>query len=147
MKVIFLKQVPSVGNKYEVKNVSDGYATNFLIPNGLALVATDGTLKKILSKKDQEDSEKKVHEDLLLKNIKDLDGVRIEMTEPANEQGHLFAGIHASEIVPVIREQTHLQILPEHIDLPKPIKEVGEHKVSVNVQDVKVEFLLIVSAK
>ncbi len=147
MKVIFLKQVPSAGNKYEVKNVSDGYATNFLIPNGLALAATDSALKKILSQKEQEDSEKKVHEDLLLKNIKDLEGVRVEMKEPANEQGHLFAGIHASEIVPVIKEQTRLEILPEHIKLPKPIKEVGEHKISVNIQDIKVEFILVVTAR
>ncbi len=147
MKVIFLKHVPNAGNKYEVKNVSDGYAINFLIPNHLAEIATDSVMKRILSRKEQEDSEKKVHEDLLLKNIKDLDGVRIEMVEPANEQGHLFAGIHQAEIVPVIKEQTRLEILSDHIILKKPIKEIGEHKIEVKVQEMSVHFILSVVAK
>lgn len=91
--------------------------------------------------------EKKVHEDLLLKNLEDLTGVTVHMSESANEQGHLFAGIHKEEIIPALKEQTRLEISPEYIVLEKPIKTVGEHEITVSVQDKKTTFKLIVEAK
>ncbi len=147
MKVILLLQVRNIGNKYEIKNVSDGYAMNFLFPKKLAEIATDAAVKRLMGKKAAADGEQKIHEDLLMKNLKDLEGVRIEMMESANDKGHLFAGIHAAEIVPVLMEQTRLQILPEYINLEKPIKTSGEHVIEVRVQNVKVTFTLVVLAK
>jgi large subunit ribosomal protein L9 len=147
MKVILLKQVPNVGQKYDVKNVSDGYALNFLFPNQLAESATDSAVKRILNSKAKEDAEKAVREDLLVKNIQDLEGVRITVSEAANAKGHLFAGVHASELVAIIKEQTHLDVLPEHILLEKPIKEIGEHIVPVKVRDIEAKFTLVVEAK
>jgi large subunit ribosomal protein L9 len=147
MKVILLKQVPNIGQKYDVKNVSDGYALNFLFPNQLAEAATDSTMKRILNSKAKEDAEKAVREDLLMKNIQDLEGARITVSEAANAKGHLFAGIHASELAPIIKEQTHLDILPEHILLDKPIKETGEHTIAVKVRDIEAKFTLVVEAK
>lgn len=147
MKVILLKQVRGVGNKYDIKDVSDGYAMNMLIPKGLAEIATASVVSKVMARKSQDEAESKIHEDLLMKNIKDLDGVRIEMTESANDKGHLFAGIHAEELVPVIKEQTRLEILPEYIMLEKPIKTVGEHAVEVKVQNTSAAFTLVVLAK
>jgi large subunit ribosomal protein L9 len=147
MKVILLKDVPKIGRKYETKNVSDGHATNFLIPKGLAEVATGGALKRVENLKVQEGEEKKVKEDLLMKNLDDISGVTVEMIEKANEQGHLFAGIHSDEIIPALKEQTHLEVLPEHIILDKPIKTVGEHDIQVKIQNKEASFKLIVKAK
>lgn len=147
MKVILLKNVPKIGQKYEVKEVSDGHASNFLIPRGLALVANQSTLKQVETLKSKDVMEKKVHEDLLLKNLEDLTGVAVHMSESANEQGHLFAGIHKEEIIPALKEQTRLEISPEYIVLEKPIKTVGEHEITVSVQDKKTTFKLIVEAK
>ncbi len=120
---------------------------NFLIPRGLAEVATESSVSRIMLRKSQSDTESKIHEYLLLKNLHDLEGARIEMTEAANDKGHLFAGIHAEELIPVIAEQTRLQILPEHIVLEKPIKVVGEHQIPVTIQNTTVTFTLVVSAK
>lgn len=147
MKVILLKQVPKVGQKYEVKNVSDGYAMNFLFPRRLAEAATPSAIKRIETRKSADDGERKIHEDLLLKNVKDLEGVRVEMTETANDLGHLFAGIHADEISVALQQQSRLQILPEYIVLDKPIKTLGEHKIPVKIQDVSTSFTLVVLAK
>jgi len=147
MKVILLQNVPKIGKKFEQKVVSDGYATNFLIPRGLAEIATTSSVSRIMLRKSQSDTEAKIHEDLLLKNLHDLEGVRIEMTEAANDKGHLFAGIHAQELIPVIAEQTRLQILPEYIILEKPIKAVGEHQIPVTIQNTTVTFTLVVNAK
>ncbi len=147
MKVILLKNVPKIGQKYEVKEVSDGHASNFLIPRGLALVASESALKQVETLKSNDVTAKKIHEDLLLKNLGDIAGVTIHMSESANEQGHLFAGIHKEEIIPALKEQTRLEIAPEYIDLEKPIKTTGEHEITVSVQDKKVTFKLIVEAK
>ncbi len=147
MKIILLKDVAKVGKKYDVKNISDGYALNLLIPKGLAVIATADIVKKLDLERSRDEGEKRVREELILKNLSDLDGVTVTMTEKANEKGHLFAGIHTPEIVPAIEKQTRLQIAPEYIVLDKPIKEIGVHIVEVRVGNKKVKFNLDVKAK
>ena len=147
MKVIFIKDVPKVGRKYETKNMADGYALNLLIPKGLAIAATPDAVKRIDLIKSRDEGERRVSEELLMKNMKDLDGQTVTMTEKANEKGHLFAGVHKAEIIPAIEAQTRLQIAPEFIVLDKPIKEVGEHKVEVKIKEKSVKFTLVIKAK
>ena len=147
MKIVLLKDIPKVGKKYEVKKVADGYALNRLIPQGLANPATAGNLARLEAEKGQDDLKKKVRNDLLLKNFEDIKGVTVLMTEKANEKGHLFAGIHKEEIIPEIKKQTRLDLDSEHLVLLEPIKEVGEHKITVRVGEKEVVFTLKVSAK
>ena len=147
MKIILIKDVADVGRRYETKNIADGYALNFLIPKGLAIAATADAIKKIDAIKGREEGEKRVQEELLLKNLKELDGATVTMTEKANPKGSLFAGIHKAEIIPEIQKQTRLQISPEFIVLEKPIKEVGDHMIEVKVKDKSVKFKLSVKAK
>ena len=134
MKVILLKDVKNVGKKYDAKEVSDGHALNFLIPNKLAITSTPSSVKRIHDIKAREEGEKKVREDLLSKNLKSVEGVTISLSEKANDKGHLFKGVHQTELIAAIKEQTGLDLAPEHIMLEKPIKEVGEHTVEVKVQ-------------
>lgn len=146
MKVILLKDVPKVGHKYQVATVSDGYAMNFLFPKGLAEVASGKAMERLEAMKATEEAERKVREDLLLKNMAEISGITVEMSGKANDKGHLFAGIHKDALIPAIKEQTRIDIAPEYITLDKPIKEVGEHKIPVVVQDKQVEFTLVVRA-
>jgi len=144
MKIILNQDVSKVGKKYEVKNVADGHALNFLIPRGLAVAATAGALKKLEIAKTMVAVEKKVQEDLLLKNLKSLDGARIEIAEKANDKGHLFAGLHKEQIIPEIKKQTGLDVLPEFLILDKPIKEIGEHSLEIKSQDKTAKFVVVV---
>ncbi len=146
MKVILLKSVPKIGNKFEVINVADGFAMNSLFPKGLAEVATPKAIARIDQLKATEEMERKVREDLLVKNLKEIAGVTVEYSGKANDKGHLFAGIHKDEIINALKEQDRLDITAEYIDLEKPIKEVGEHKITVNVQGKTAEFTLVVKA-
>ena len=143
MKVILLKDVPKVGRRYDIKDVADGYARNFIIKNKLGDMATPKLIEWAQREKGRLSQEKKLHEDLLIKNLEDLKGVTITLGK-ANEQGHLFAGIHKEQLISAIKEATRLEVSAEHIILEKPIKELGEHEVKIIVQDKKASFKVVV---
>ena len=146
MKIILLKDIPKVGKRYEMKNISDGYALNLLIPKGLAVAATADVIKRIDLEKSRDEGEKKVHLELLLKNLNELEGKTVSITEKANEKGHLFAAVHKPEVVKAIEKQTRIQIAEEHIVLNKPIKETGTHEVQVKAGDKSIKFNLEIKA-
>ena len=146
MKIILKKDVANVGKKHDIKNVSDGHALNFLIPQGLAIVATPAQIKSVEALKLVEETERKIKEDLLGKNLKAVGAIKIEIIEKANDKGHLFSGIHKEKISEEIKKQTHLDISPEFITLDKPLKEVGEHKVTVSVSGKTTQFIVEVKA-
>ncbi|MES3031243.1 MAG: 50S ribosomal protein L9 [Patescibacteria group bacterium] len=142
MKIILLKDVPKVGKRFEVKDISDGYALNLLVPKGLATPATPEALKRLDLEKSRTAGEEKVHQELLEKNLAMLEGKKITLTEKGNEKGNLFAGIHKLEIIPAIEKQARVQIDPEHMILEKPIKEAGEHKITVKAGNKSIVFTL-----
>lgn len=137
-----LKDVAKVGRKYETKDVAEGYALNLLIPKGLAIAATPDAVKRIGVEILKDEGEKKLHHELLMKNLKELDGVTVTMKEKANEKGHLFAGVHKAELIPEIQKQTRIQVDESHIVLEKPIKEIGKHEIAIKVGDKKASFTL-----
>lgn len=134
MRVVLLKDVPGVGRKNEVKAVSDGYALNLLIPKKLAIAGTPATIAHAERLKSEEEAQRKIHEDLLFKNISSAEGMVIELSEKANEQGHLFASIHPDAIIAALKKQKGIDLLPSYLQLDKPIKEVGEHTIFVSAQ-------------
>ncbi len=147
MKIILLKDVPKVGRKYDTKDVSEGYAANLLIPRGLAIAATPSTVKAINLEKAKLEGEKKIHEELLIKTLADLDGKTITMVGKVNEKGHLFAGIHKPELLKAITEQTRLELNDEHIILEKPVKEAGEHIVELKGAGKTAKITLSIKTK
>ena len=144
MKVVLLKDVAGVGRKNDVKNVSDGYALNFLIPKKLATPGTPAVIAHAERIKSEQAKEREVQENLLLKNLSSVEGVKIELSGRASDKGHLFASIHKEAIVAQLKKQAGIDLLPEFLQLDKPIKEVGEHKIGVKVQDKTGGFTLVV---
>jgi large subunit ribosomal protein L9 len=127
--------------------VADGFALNALIPQGAAEVATTKALARVDAVKKVEEAEKKIHADLLSKNLKSIHDATVEYTADANEKGHLFAGLHATDIAPLVKAQTRIDVLPEFIQLEKPIKEVGTHKIDIKVHGQNATFNLVIKAK
>src|SRR3989338_7848011 len=144
MRVIFLKDVPRVGKKYDIKEVNDGYAMNFLLPRKLAVTATPKAVTELEMKKKEIVIEREVQESLLLKNLEEIKDKAITIKGKANELGHLFSSIHKKEIIEAMREQHRAEIAPEFIILEKPIKEVGEYEIQISIKDKKSSFKLVV---
>lgn len=144
MKIILLQDVANLGRKYDVKEVSNGYASNFLFPKKLATPATKEAEASVKLKKAQTEQEKKIKNDLLLKNIESLADTKVVIKAKANEEGHLYAKIHQREISKAIKEQLSLDIPEEALSLPEPIKAVGESEVDVLFGDKKSKISIFV---
>jgi len=132
MKVIFLKDVPRVGKKNDLKEVSSGYARNFLLPNNLAKPATDmaiAEVKKLEAKREKEAGEAlKLAQELATK----IDGLEIEIKSKSDEKGTLFGSINPAKIVEALKQQGY-QVDKSQIVLASPIKELGEHEVKIDL--------------
>ena len=142
MKVILKQDIKGVGRKYEVKNVADGYANNFLIPKKMAEYASAEAVKKAEILKAVSDAEKEIREKLTEKQIEMLKEVKIVLQKKTNEKGHLFEKIHPEEIAEALKEQAKIEINPDFLIIEKPIKEIGEHKIIAQVGKNRGEFKL-----
>jgi large subunit ribosomal protein L9 len=146
MKVILLKHVPKVGNAFDVKDVKPGYARNFLVPEGLAEIATDTAIAQVEERRAKASAANEAALAEATEHITALDGKTITLSEKANDQGHLFAGIHHNEIVDAIKDQLSVELLPEHILLEEAIKETGEHTIEIGNDAAKATLTLTVNA-
>jgi len=144
MKVIFLKDVPRVGKKHDVKEVNSGYALNFLFPRKLAEPATAKSISELEKHKKEILVEREVQEDLLMKNLEEIKGKEIKIKGKANEKGSLFSAIHKKEIVEAMAKEHKAEIGEEFILLEKPIKEIGEFDIPIEIKGHKASFKLIV---
>jgi len=144
MRVIFLQDIPRVGRKHDIKEISDGYAVNFLLPKKLAVLATPKAIAELEMRKKEIAIEREVQESLLLKNLEEIKGKSIAIKAKANDQGHLFSAIHKKEIIQIMQEQNHANIGEEFIVLEKPIKEVGEFEIPILIKGKKSSFKLVV---
>ena len=132
MKVILLDDVAKVGRRGEVRDVSDGYARNFLIPKKLALSATAGNLKNLQHIKAQQDakaSRVKADAETLRGRIEVL---TYEERRQASEEGKLFGSVTAQDIVDFL-EQQKITIERRRVHLDEPIKTLGETVVPIRL--------------
>ena len=144
MKVIFLHDVPRVGKRHDIKEVNDGYAANFLFPRKLAEPATPKATAELERRKKEIVVERKIQTELLLKNLEEIKGKIILIQGKANEKGSLFSAIHKKEIAEEMKLQHHADISEEFILLEKPIKEIGEFTIPIEIKGNKTSFKLII---
>ena len=144
MKVIFLKDVPRVGKRHDIKEINDGYAINFLFPRKLAEMANQKNIAELEKRKKEIVIKKEIQEELLDKNLEEIKNKTIKIKGKANEKGSLFSSIHKKEIIEAMEKENHVEIKEEFILLEKPIKEVGEFEIQIQIKNKKSSFKLIV---
>jgi len=144
MRVILLQNIENLGKKYEIKEVKDGYARNFLIPKGLAKPATKKALKWLEVQKEIET--KKAEEEL--KKVQEIataiDGQEIVIPIKIGEEGQLFESITSQKISEKLKE-FGFEIKKIQIDLAEPIKELGEFPIKVKFEhNLEAEIKVII---
>jgi large subunit ribosomal protein L9 len=134
MKVILLDDVAAVGRRGEVRDVSDGYARNFLIPKKLALSASAGNLKNLDHiKKQQEAKAERIKDDArgLQQRIQAL---TYEERRQASEEGKLFGSVTTQDIAEFL-DKHGVKVERRRIHLDEPIKTLGETMVSIRLHN------------
>jgi large subunit ribosomal protein L9 len=131
MQVIFLQNVKGRGEKGQVKNVSDGYARNFLIPQGLAQPATPASLKELEAKKIQAEQGSEEETERVSQLIKKMKGQELEFRLKTDDKGSVFSSVTANMIEDALRKHGLEENDRAEVVLKHPLKELGEHKVEV----------------
>jgi large subunit ribosomal protein L9 len=132
MKIILLDDVAKVGRRGEVRDVSEGYARNFLIPKRLALTATPGNLKNLGHiKRQQEAKADRIKGDAEGVRTR-IEGLLFEVTRQASEEGKLFGSVTAQDIAEFLTAQG-LKIERRRVQLEEPLKALGETLVSIRL--------------
>lgn len=130
MKVLLVSDVKKLGWLGEVVEVSEGYARNYLLPQGLGVVPTEANLKSI-AKKRVEHTEKRAIERKRLEAVaKAVEGAEVVISAKANELGSLFGSVGAGEIATNLRSQG-FEVSDDVVDLQGHIKQVGTSEVSL----------------
>lgn len=145
MRVILLKDVENLGKKYEIKEVKNGYANNFLISKGLAKMADEKTIKWAEAQKEIE--AKKAEEEL--KGVQELaskiDGIELMIPVKIGEQDQLFEKITAQKISEKLKN-AGFDVKKNQIDLTEPIQQIGEFPVKVKFShNLEAEIKVIVT--
>lgn len=142
MKVIFLKDVPRVGKKHDIKDMNDGYAVNFLFPRKLAEIATLKAIAQLEKNKKEILVEREIQEELLVKNLEEIKGKLIVIKGKTNEKGSLFSAIHKKEIIEAMKKEHRAEVNEEFLMLEKPIKEIGDFEIPIEIRGKKSFFKL-----
>ena len=133
MKIILKQDIKKVGQVGDVVEVSDGFARNFLIPQGKAISFTMANLKQIEYLKKKE-AEKKEGE---LKEVKELaekiNNISLEIKVKAGEEGKLFGSVTSKDIVETLFEKHGIELDKKKLNLKESLKKLGIHTVPVNL--------------
>lgn len=133
MKVILIKDVPKLGAAGTIQTVADGYARNFLIPKGLAAIATAGTVKQVAERTAAEARRMAKQEEAMRGLAERIDGMRLDIAARVGEQGRLYGSVTSADIAEALSKQLGEEIDRRKIELEHPIHTVGEHPVTVRL--------------
>ncbi len=145
MKVVLLKDLKGVGKKDTIVESADGYALNFLIPQGFAVQATTEKVGAVQKRVEDERTQSEAKKKVLAEDLKKLDGATITLHARCNEHGLLFRGIHVDEVVAKIVEHgAHITAGMLH-DV-STIKKIGDYPIRIVAGDVSARVVIAVQS-
>lgn len=146
MKVILLRDVPGVGQKGIIKEVSDGYALNLLFPKKFAEPATPEKLAAHTKAQAAAQAEREAEDSAGRALTKKIEGIMITLNAPGSPQGHLYQKVSPEEIAAMLALQAGITVGAKHIHPKMPIKQTGEWPVEVRAGDHRATFIVSVTA-
>ncbi|HXF44140.1 MAG TPA: 50S ribosomal protein L9 [Candidatus Paceibacterota bacterium] len=143
MKVILLQNIRGLGKKYDTKDVSDGYARNFLVPRGLAEAATGEALKRLAELRSVRNAARERLIAELKSEAENIKGEKIIFNMKTGAKGEIFGSVTARDIRDELEKLGVRHGVPV---LSKPIKELGETKVEINFgEGIRTQILVVLS--
>ncbi len=138
MKIIILQNIKGIGKKFDIKEIKDGYARNFLIPRGLAKIATDSATKELEAKKLSLEKRGKELKSKLESLVKELSEREFVFSLNVGKKGEVFGSITKEDIKTRIDADINADLRGYvennlEIKLEKPIKIIGEHQIEINL--------------
>ena len=152
MKIYLLKDVPSLGNKGEIKNVADGYAINYLFPQKIAQRADANIIKKISQEKEQKIITDKKTKEQALELVAKIKKIILEIPLKFSEKGkESYSSVNSKRIIKEL-ESRDIHLLENQIELKKSLKEEGLYDVPLTLHpevktSLKVRINAVVSEK
>ncbi|MGA2583649.1 MAG: 50S ribosomal protein L9 [Tepidisphaeraceae bacterium] len=140
IKLLLNESVKNVGKVGDIVEVSPGYARNYLVPKGLAVKPTAGNVKKIEARRleiERLEQEKRSHQAAI---IAKLAGVEVTLERKANEQGHLFGSVSATDISKALKAQGY-EVNPDDVLLPGKLDRIDTYTVRIKfVEDLATDL-------
>ncbi len=134
MKILLTQDVEKVGKAGQIKTVADGYARNFLIPRGMAVLATEGTIKQVQSHSKAEAKRQRQVEEDAASLAEVLWQVTLTFKAKAGEKGKLYGSITSSDIVEALERETGRTFDKRKVQLEgAAIRELGTHRVPIKL--------------
>jgi large subunit ribosomal protein L9 len=135
VRIILAGDIETLGRKGDVVTVADGYARNYLVPKGLAMVATKGTLRQAEDmRRAREERERKRKEEAAAK-VAVLASEPVYISARAGEGGRLYGSVTSSDIARAVAEQLEEAIDRHNVRLEDPIRRLGTHQVEVHLHE------------
>ena len=132
MKVMLIKDVYKLGRAGDVKKVADGFGRNFLIPQGLAVLATAGALKQIERIKGQAEVRRNTQNEELKGVAELIQGVALDFAVKAGETGKLYGSITTQDVATALTEKVRYEVKRQLVDM-MPIREIGEYTAHIRL--------------
>jgi large subunit ribosomal protein L9 len=146
MKVILTQEVKKLGLKGQIIEVSDGYARNYLIPQGLAEEATKTKIKEVQEKSIKEEKRKNSEKENAEAIKAKLHGKKVEIKVKTGTGDKLFGAVTVKEVADVIQKQFGIVLDKKKIDTGEPIKHLGHYNIKLKIYpSVQAEIKLIIA--
>lgn len=140
MEVILRQAVEKLGHPGEVVKVSAGYARNYLIPRGIAVIATPGNKRQIEQQRQRLEAAEDARRDAARQLSGTIEEISLTFSARVGEEGKLFGSVTASDIAQQLEALGH-KIEKRQVDLHEPIKALGVYRVPIRLHaDVKPEI-------
>ena len=133
MKVVLLEDLPGKGRAGDIKEVNKGYAKNFLLPRGLAMVATPTVIKQGEARLEREKLEGSVDRDKLVELAQQIEGREINLKARMGVGERLFGSITAADVAEELSRAIGSVIDKKKIDMEKPLHQAGSYEIGVRL--------------
>src|SRR5215204_3728697 len=144
MKVLLTKDVYKLGRAGDIKKVADGYGRNFLLPQGLAVLATAGALRQVDKIKSQAEIRRTEQNSELKELASQISGVTLVFSAKAGETGKLYGSITTQDVATAIQEKVRYEVKKQQVDM-QPIRTLGDFTAHVRLtMDLVPEVKIIV---